>query len=115
MVQALVKEGLTERAGPGDQSNAQVFVKHKFETKAALIMNMMAFNHTCSHTARRFKLPSLEGLSAVFREVGGAWATKLDLQNCYWSIVLPPKLQRAIRIGVQGATVAVVRVPFGWH
>ena len=34
MVQDLVKEGLMERAGPRNQPNAQVFVKHKSETKA---------------------------------------------------------------------------------
>ena len=78
MVQALVKEGLMERAGPGDQPNAQVFVKHKFETKAALIMNVVAFNHTCSHKARRFKLLSLKGLNAVLHEVGGGGAGPLS-------------------------------------
>ena len=116
MVQALLKEGLMEEAQPGDEPDTQVFVKHKSDTKAALVTNLVAFNHTCAHKARKFKLPSLEGLCGVLREVGGgARATKLDLQKCYWSIVLPPQLQRAIHVGVQGTTVAVVRVPFGWH
>ena len=91
MVRALMKEGLMEEAQPGDRPNARVLVKHKSDTKAALIMNLVAFNHTCAHKAPRFKLPSLKGLCGVLREVsGGAWATKVDLQKCYWSIVLPP-------------------------
>ena len=71
MVQALLKEGLMEEAQPGDQPNAQVFIKHNSDTKAALIMNLVAFNHTCAHKARKFRLPSLEGLCGVLREVGG--------------------------------------------
>ena len=47
MVRALVKDGLMEMAGPRDTPNAQVFVKYKSELKAALIMNMVVFNHTC--------------------------------------------------------------------
>ena len=79
-------------------------------------MNLVAFNHYCAPKGRKFRLASLEGLCGVLREVGGgAWATKLDLQNCYWSIGLPPLMQRVIWVGVQGTTVAVVRVPFGWH
>ena len=45
-------------------------------------MNLVAFNHTWTHKARKFKLPLLEGLCGVLREVGGgAWPTKLDLEN----------------------------------
>ena len=59
MVQSLVKEGLMGMAGPGDKPNAQVFVQYKSELKAALIMNMVVLNHTCSRKAHRFKLLSL--------------------------------------------------------
>ena len=72
---ALVKDGLMEQAQLANWPNAQLILKHTSETKAALIMSMVAFNHACSHKARQFKLPSLEGLSGVLREVGGgAWA-----------------------------------------
>ena len=46
-----------EKVGPGNQPNAQMFVNHKYETKAAMITNMVAFNHTCSYEVCCFKLP----------------------------------------------------------
>ena len=60
-----------ERQGTGEAPNASVFVKWKSEAKAALILNMKAFNHTCAYKARRFKLPILESLADLLRTVGG--------------------------------------------
>ena len=107
MVRALVKEGLMEEAQLGDRPNAHVFVKHKSDTKAALIMNMVAFNHTCAHKARRFKLPSLEGLCGVLREVGGLWRPRWTCRTA-----IGPS---SYRHGYNERSVVVVRVPFGWH
>ena len=41
--------------GTGETPNASVFVKWKSEAKAALILKMKAFNHTCAYKTRRFK------------------------------------------------------------
>ena len=104
--------------GTGEAPNASVFVKWKSEAKAALILNMKAFNHTCSYKARRFRLPTLEGLADLLRTLGGGggWATEIDPANCYWSIhPPPPHLTRTIRVGVGDSSFAIVRVPFGWH
>ena len=96
-----------------------MFVKWKSEAKAALILNMKAFNHACAYKARRFQLPTLEGLAGLLRVVVGGWATKIDPGNCYWSIHLPPHLTKAIRVGVGSRSFAIVRVPFrvpfSWH
>ena len=69
LLHALERQGLVEgtRAAP----HASVFVKWKSEAKAALILNMKAFNHTCAYKARRLRLPTLEGLADLLRTVGG--------------------------------------------
>ena len=69
LLTALEHQGLVE--GTGETPNASVFVKWKSEAKAALILNMKAFNHTCAYKARRFKLPTLEGVADLLRAVGG--------------------------------------------
>ena len=71
---ALERHGLVE--GTGEPPNASVFVKWKSEAKAPLILNMKAFNHTCAYKARRFKLPTLEGLGDLLRKVGGGVGNK---------------------------------------
>ena len=69
LLTALEHQGLVE--GTGETPNASVFVKLKSEAKAALILNMKAFNHTCAYKAWRFKLRTLEGLADLQRAVGG--------------------------------------------
>ena len=71
--------------GTSETPNALDFVNWKSEAKAALILNMKTFNHTCTCKARRFKLPTLEGLADLLRAVGGG-GTKIELGNCSWSI-----------------------------
>ena len=88
LLTALERQGLVE--GTWEAPNASAFAKWKSEAEAALILNMKAFNHTCAYKARRFRLPTLEGVADPLRAVGGEWATNIDLANCYWSIHPPP-------------------------
>ena len=97
LLSTLASQGLVSVVG-GD-ANAEVFVKWKSERKCALIVNMKMFNRGCKYKARPFKLPSLEGLAILLRDLGGRvggagggglWGTKLDIANCYWSVELPP-------------------------
>ena len=122
LLSTLASQGLVSVVG-GD-ANAEVFVKWKSERKCALIVNMKMFNRGCKYKARPFKLPSLEGLAILLRDLGGRvggagggglWGTKLDIANCYWSVELPPPLANTIRVAAQGHTYAFLRVPFGWH
>ena len=76
--------------GTGEAPNASVFVKWKSEAKAALILNMKAFNHTCAYKARRFRLPTLEGLVDLLRAVGGAGRRKLTWQIATGRSTPPP-------------------------
>ena len=77
---------------------------------------MVNFNHVCAHKARRFRLPTLEGLAHSLRNIcADPWACKLDLKNCYWSVHLPPSLVNCIRVAAGTNRYAIVRVPFGWH
>ena len=69
LLTALEHQGLVQ--GTDETPNALVFVKWKSEAKAALILNMKTFNHTCAYKARRFKPPTLEGLADLLRAVGG--------------------------------------------
>ena len=50
LLTALERQGLVE--GTGEAPNASIFVKSKSEAKAALILNMKAFNYTCAYKAR---------------------------------------------------------------
>ena len=97
LLSTLASQGLVSVVG-GD-ANAEVFVKWKSERKCALIVNMKMFNRGCKYKARPFKLPSLEGLAILLRDLGGRvggagggglWGTKLDIANCYWSVEPPP-------------------------
>ena len=122
LLSTLASQGLVNVVG-GDAS-AEVFVKWKSERKCALILNMKMFNKGCKYRARPFKLPLLESLAVLLRDlggrgagagVGGLWGTKLDIANCYWSVELPPPLANTIRVAAQGHTYAFLRVLFGWH
>ena len=69
LLHALERQGLVE--GTGEAPHASVFVKWKSEAKAALNLNMKAFNQTCAYKARRFRLPTPQGLADLLRAVGG--------------------------------------------
>ena len=80
------------------------------------MVNMVKLNHSCSYKACLFRLPTLEGLCHTLRSFfGEAWAFRLDLQNCYWSIHLPPPLVNTIHVAAGVDHYAIIRVPFGWH
>ena len=114
MLRALFHDGLL--APTDEPANAQVFVKYKSAKKAALIVNMVNFNRSCASKARRFRLPTLEGLAASLRSIcSDVYACKIDLRNCYWSIHLPPDMLNCIRVAAATDRYAFVRVPFGWH
>ena len=74
------------------------------------------FTHARAHKARRFRLPTIEGLAHSLRNVcADPWACKLDLKNCYWSVHLPPSLVNYIRVTAGRDRYAIVKVPSGWH
>ena len=74
---------------------------------------MKSFNHSSSHKARPFRLPSLQGLDRlVSQRPTEMWAASIDLKNCLWSVNLPESMQDVIRIGAQGKSCAIM---FDWH
>ena len=113
LLTALERQGPLE--GRGEAPNASAFVKWKSEAKAALILNMKALNHTCAYKARRFKLPTLEGLADLLHAVGGGGRQNLTWRTATGQSTSPPHVTRAIRVGVGNRSFAIVRVPFGWH
>ena len=74
LLHALERQGLVE--GTREAPNASVFVKWKSEAKAALILNMKVFNHSCAYKAWRFRLPTLERLADLLLTVGGRVGNK---------------------------------------
>ena len=61
MLRALFHEGLL--APTQDPGNTQVFVNYMSQKQAALIVNMVIFNHASAHKGRQFRLPTLEGFA----------------------------------------------------
>ena len=124
LLSTLASQGLVIVVG-GD-ANAEVFVKWKSERKCALIVNMKMFNKGCKYKARPFKLPSLEGLAVLLRDLGkrgggaGGGGGAVGHQTGHSELLLecgapPPPLASTIRVAAQGRTYAFLRVPFGWH
>jgi hypothetical protein len=60
-----------------------------------------------------FDLPSLDQL-LTSRGATPLFFTKLDLRNCYWSILLPRSVHGSFSISCAEATYSTRRLPFGW-
>ena len=67
-----------------------VFVRYKNAEKCRLLLNAVHINAS-DHTApKAVRLPTLSRLAhAIKGSKFGRWLSKIDLQNCYWSIRLP--------------------------
>lgn len=116
MLDSLLAAGLVA-LHPG-LPNAEVFVKRKSQSKAALIVNMRALNANCPTLPPKFRLPTLLEVGA-FLGPGDALSNSsciatLDLANCFWSIRLPPSNVGCIRIGTARHTYTLLCLPFGW-
>ena len=116
MLDALLSAGLVA-LHPG-LPNAEVFVKRKSATKAALIINMRTLNANCPTPPPKFRLPTLLEIGATLRfhrlHSSAACIATIDLANCFWSILLPPSNIGCVRIGTPSHTYTLLRIPFGW-
>ena len=114
MLDALLAAGLVA-LHPG-LPNAEVFVKRKSSSKAALIINMRALNASCPTPPPKFRLPTLLEIGTLLASGSGIapCISSLDLANCFWSIRLPPSNVGCIRIGTPRHTYTLLSLPFGW-
>lgn len=115
MLDALLSAGLVA-IHPG-LPNAEVFLKPKSSTKAALIINMRALNANCPFPPPKFRLPTLLEIGTLFLQhqtSASACISTIDLANCFWSIRLPPSNIGCIRVGTPRHTYTLLCLPFGW-
>ena len=92
---------------------APCFIKPKSATKMRFLVDLRAYNKLWPRPPG-FSLPNLANMPC---RAGGAplHYTKLDLQNCYWSITLPAQVQGAFCLSsATGQTFSCRRLPFGW-
>lgn len=96
--------------------NAEVFIKSKTSSKAALIINMRALNSNCPFSPPKFRLPTLTEIGTLLRydQSSSPCISTIDLSNCFWSIRLPPSNIGCIRIGTPRHTYTLLSLPFGW-
>jgi hypothetical protein len=116
MLDSLLAAGLVA-LHPG-LPNAEVFVKRKSQSKAALIVNMRTLNANCPTPPPKFRLPTLlevgSFLLATCSPSDSPCIATLDLANCFWSIRLPHSNVGCIRVGTPLHTYALLCLPFGW-
>lgn len=116
MLDALLAAGLVA-LHPG-LPNAEVFVKPKSQSKAALIINMRALNANCPTPPPKFRLPTLLEIGMILlaqqEPSASPCIASIDLANCFWSIRLPPSNIGCVRIGTPRHTYTLLCLPFGW-
>ena len=77
----------------GDPPSTTAFLIPKNADRCRLILDPQ-LNGADPRRPRRFRLPTLESLGRKLAGKGKLYMTKTDLQNCYWSIVLPQQWRR---------------------
>ena len=105
-----------------------VFLRPKNKEKCRLILNPKKLHAADKRRPPRFWLPKLEGLRQWLASTGrrrrskgkkrrrrAVYLTKLDLQNCYWSIKLPRAWRKVFIIGSGRKRYRITRLPFGWR
>jgi len=95
-----------------EQHGAPCFVKPKTPHKARLIANLVVYN-TLFSDPPHFHLPQLSALLAD-PTLSCTFLTKIDLANCYWSILIPPEVQGHFSLSAGTTVYATRRLPFGW-
>ena len=81
-----------------------------------MILDASPINEADPRRPQKFTLPGLEQLRDWMRGGGGAWMAKLDLQNAFWSVVLPRGWRRVFVLQTaDGRSYRYTRLPFGWR
>ena len=91
------------------------FAIYKSQTKARLIFDMRAYNKVFPRPPP-FSLPAMSQLLKS-GPLSRFWFAKVDVQNCFWSISLPPAVTGyfPLHSGVIGCpTYGSRQLPFGW-
>ena len=102
-------------------STACMFLTYKNMLKCRAILDARKVNASDPHKPPKFRLPALEGIKgwmrAAQRNKGGVgvFVAKLELQDAYWSMRLPPMWRRLIVVqGGSGRKFRYACLPFGW-
>ena len=101
---------------------ARMFLTYKNKLKCRAILDARRVNARDPRKPPKFRLPALESIRRWMgdarrnRQGGGrVYLAKVDLQNAYWSIRLPPQWRRVFVVqGGSGRKFRYARLPFGW-
>ena len=97
---------------------SRAFLRPKNRQKCRMILDASPINGADPRRPQNFTLPGLEQLRDWMRGGGGggAWMAKLDLQNAFWSVVLPRGWRRVFVLQTaDGRSYRYTRLPFGWR
>ena len=95
---------------------SRAFLRPKNRQKCRMILDASPINEADPRRPQKFTLPGLEQLKDWMRGWGGAWMAKLDLQNAFWSVLLP-RGWRGIFVlqTADGRSYRYTPLPFGWR
>ena len=95
-------------------ANCSGFVREKNETKVRFLANLADLDQRQPLRPPAFKLPSPEALAGLWDDGGSPSFCSLDIQNAYWSILLPAKWRTTFRLSTaSGAgSLAYTTLPF---
>lgn len=88
-------------------------------TKIRAIFNGVHANYRDEVEPKKFTLPNFESLKPWLRAKIPLFFHRTDVQNYFWSYVLPPELQQQFVFSVRSPlgsveNFALLRAPFGW-
>ena len=95
---------------------ARMFLTYKNKLKCRAILDARQVNSSDPRRPPKFRLPALEGIRRWMGDAkrngggggGRVFLAKLDLQNAYWSIRLPPPVVKSLCGGGWfGATIPI--------
>ena len=94
------------------------FIPKPNSAKVRIIFDLRLLNESSNLDPTHLSLPSFDQVKNLLRSNtdGRVFFTKLDISNCYWSLVLPPALHHTFVFATpEGHSYALSRLPFGWN
>ena len=91
---------------------APAFTTYKSEIKLRFIINLRHYNNLFP-APPPFSLPRFEQILSLptFNQL---WFVKIDIQNCFWSLLLPHEVKGQFYGYLRPFTFSTRRLPFGW-
>jgi hypothetical protein len=94
------------------------FIPKPASNKVRIIADLRPFNHDSNLEPLPMSFPDFSTLKSLLSHDGcPRYFAKLDISNCYWSMILPEHLQSSFvfRTTFHKASFALRSLPFGWN